>query len=340
AGVLTRTVVANTDASVDYYYYNITGQTYTSQHLTVNSAGVTVLTERFHSDGTRDYVQTVAANGTKDTINYNSAGQKTTDTIVTVDGSRTTLTYDPSSGNLTQSVAQDTSGTVTKTYTNGVLMKTVEQHSDGTIDYYNYNITGQTYTSQHQKTTSSGSILEIDRYHADGTFDYVEIRHTDGSKDVSNYTSTGAILNHSLIQANGSRVVDNYLQDGTKDIRHDTYDTALNLLIRDYEHIDGTHTIYSYGNNQVLDGGVQNDTFYFRNTTGGTLHYDGGNDTVLNFDTSGGHIVIDSKLAHSTSDLVITQTGSDVTITIDASDTIVLKATTVANVHLDAFSFV
>ncbi|MFG1389422.1 hypothetical protein, partial [Xanthobacter versatilis] len=64
AGVLMRTTVANTDGSVDYYNYNITGQTYTSQHQTVNAAGVTVLTERFHADGTRDYVQTVAADGT------------------------------------------------------------------------------------------------------------------------------------------------------------------------------------------------------------------------------------------------------------------------------------
>ena len=37
---------------------------------------------------------------------------------------------------------------------------------------------------------------------------------------------------------------------------------------------------------------------------------------------------------------MIAQTGSDVTITIDANDTIVLKATTLASVHTDMFNFV
>ncbi|MFG1374579.1 RHS repeat protein, partial [Xanthobacter oligotrophicus] len=88
--VVSKVVYAN-DGTVDYYNYNITGQTYTSQHVTVNAAGVTVLTERFHSDGTRDYVQTVAADGTKDTVTYNSAGQKTSDISLATDGTRTTL---------------------------------------------------------------------------------------------------------------------------------------------------------------------------------------------------------------------------------------------------------
>ncbi|MFG1294156.1 hypothetical protein, partial [Xanthobacter versatilis] len=69
--------------------------------------------ERFHSDGTRDYVQTVAADGSKDTVTYNSAGQKTSDINVATDGTRTTLTYDPSSGYLTQSLLQAASGVVT-----------------------------------------------------------------------------------------------------------------------------------------------------------------------------------------------------------------------------------
>ncbi|MFG1366063.1 hypothetical protein V5F28_22835, partial [Xanthobacter sp. V7C-1B] len=166
AGVLMRTTVANTDGSVDYYNYNITGQTYTSQHQTVNAAGVTVLTERFHADGTLDYVQTVAADGTKDTVTYNSAGQKTTDTLVATDGSLTTLTYDPSSGYLTQSLLQAASGVVTtKTYTAGVLMRTTVANTDGSVDYYNYNITGQTYTSQHQTVNAAGVTVLTERFH-------------------------------------------------------------------------------------------------------------------------------------------------------------------------------
>ncbi|MFG1305802.1 hypothetical protein V5F34_16910, partial [Xanthobacter autotrophicus] len=339
-GVLTRVVALNADGTSDYYSYGITGQTYTTQHQAFNAAGTSVLLERFHADGTRDYVQTIAADGTKDTILYNSAGQKLSDVTVGSNGTTTTLTYDVSTGNLTQSVEQSSAGTTTKTYTSGVLTRAVEQHTDGTSDYYNYNISGQTYTTQHQKLAANGSILEIDRYHADGTFDYVEVRHTDGSKDIWNYSSTGTMLNHSAIESSGARVVDVYVQDGTGDIRHDTYNASLTLLVRDYEHTDGTHTSYSYGNGQTLDGGAHNDTFYFRSTTGGTLHYEGGNDTVLNFDMKNGHITIDSSVADDVSDLMIAQTGSDVTITIDANDTIVLKATTLASVHTDMFNFV
>ena len=339
-GVLTRTVEQHPDGTTEYFNYNITGQTYTSQHQVLNAAGLTVLTERFHADGTRDYVQTVATDGAKDTITYNAAGQKVSDVSITAAGATTTLTYDPASGNLTQSVAQDTNGTVTKNYTAGVLMRTVEQHTDGTSDYYNYNITGQTYTTQHQKLAANGGIIEIDRYHADGTRDYAELRYSDGSKETWSYDGTGTLVNHTAFHVDGSRSVDVYVQDGSGDIRHETYDANLNILVRDYEHTDGTHTIYSYANDQVLDGGTHNDTFYFRTTTGGTLNYEGGNDTVLNFDTSSGHIKIDSALAHSVSDLQIAQTGSDVTITIDANDTIVLKQTTLTNIHDSIFTFV
>ncbi|MFG1316938.1 hypothetical protein, partial [Xanthobacter autotrophicus] len=96
----------NADGTSDYYSYGITGQTYTTQHQTFNAAGTSVLLERFHTDGTKDYVQTIAADGTKNTVLYNSAGQKLSDATVGANGT-TTLTYDPATGSLTQSVEQN-----------------------------------------------------------------------------------------------------------------------------------------------------------------------------------------------------------------------------------------
>ncbi|MFG1388336.1 RHS repeat domain-containing protein, partial [Xanthobacter versatilis] len=203
--VVVSKVAYNNDGSVDYYNYNITGQTYTSQHLTVNAAGVTVLTERFHADGTRDYVQTVAADGTKDTVTYNSAGQKTSDINVATDGTRTTLTYDPSSGYLTQSLLQAASGVVTtKTYTAGVLMRTTVANTDGSVDYYNYNITGQTYTSQHQTVNAAGVTVLTERFHADGTLDYVQTVAADGTKDTVTYNSAGQKTTDISLATDGS----------------------------------------------------------------------------------------------------------------------------------------
>ncbi|MFG1318970.1 beta strand repeat-containing protein, partial [Xanthobacter autotrophicus] len=203
-GVLTRVVSLNADGTSDYYSYGITGQTYTTQHQTFNAAGTSVLLERFHADGTRDYVQTIAADGTKDTILYNSAGQKLSDVSVGTNGTTTTLTFDPTTGNLTQSVEQNSSGTTTKTYTAGVLTRTAVVNADGTSDYYNYGITGQTYTSQHQAFNAAGTSVLLERFHADGTRDYVQTIAADGTKNTILYNSAGQKLSDATVGANGT----------------------------------------------------------------------------------------------------------------------------------------
>jgi hypothetical protein len=184
-------------------------------------------------------------------------------------------------------------------------------------------------------------VTYIERFHADGTFDYQETRATDGSKVINNYTTAGALLNHSEINADGSRNVDYYLQDGTGNIRHDALNTSSTVVVSDMEYANGTHTVYSYANSQTLDGGSLADTFYFRTTLNGDLVYEGGNDTVYNFDltSGGGNIFVDDAFASSFSDLQLTQKGSDVLVTFDTNDTILLKATTVSAVTSDHFVF-
>ena len=94
-GVLMKTVAINKASGLtDYYYYNISGQTYTTQHQQVDSAGKITLIERWHADGTLDYTKTIASDGTTDTVTYNSAGKKITDVIVAPDGTKTTDTFD------------------------------------------------------------------------------------------------------------------------------------------------------------------------------------------------------------------------------------------------------
>src|SRR4030095_10753889 len=136
------------------------------------------------------------------------------------------------------------------------------------------------------------------------------------SKEISNYSSAGAILNHTLVETDGSRVVDYYSQDGTGDIRTATADASVNLTMREYTHTTGAHEVYAYADNLKLAGGTGNDTFYFRSTNGGTVTCQGGNDTVYSFNTdatSAGtdKIAISSSLAANFSGLHITQQGSD-----------------------------
>ncbi|MDI4666494.1 hypothetical protein K9U40_19505, partial [Xanthobacter autotrophicus] len=340
-GVVTKVTTLNkTTNYTDTYTYNITGQTYASQHVVTDSTGKVWLTERWHADGTLDYTKSVAADGTTDTVIYNAAGQKISEVIVAPNGDKTTDTFDASTGSLTQKTVDTSSSSTTNYWTDSVLMKTVVlDKATGVTDFYNYNITGQTYTTQHQQVDASGKIMLIERFHADGTLDYREIPHADGSKDTWMYDSTGTLLGHYEIHADGSRVVDNYLQDGTGDIRHDTFSKDMVLLLRDYEHSDGTHTVYSYTTGQQIYGSEVNDTIYLRNMTDNTFHYDGGTDTVLNFDVASSHIAIDQSLADSVSDLNLAQTGNDVTITIDASHAIILKDMQLASVSSSIFVF-
>ena len=64
-GALTGETTRHADGSRDIYSYGIVGKDYSSQHLVNNSAGHSVLIERFRSDGTLALKQTVDANGAR-----------------------------------------------------------------------------------------------------------------------------------------------------------------------------------------------------------------------------------------------------------------------------------
>jgi len=342
-GVLTKDNVLHKDGSSDTYVYQITGQSYTSTHQTSDAGGNVTLIERFHADGSYDYKAVYNSDGSKLYDYYNGGGKLSTEVSVISTGT-TTTTYDTATGNkLTEYTANVDGSAENKIYTGGVLTKDNIVHKDGATDAYVYQITGQSYTSTHQAYDAGGNVTLIERLHADGSYDYLEKHNTDGSKDISNYSSTGAILNHTLVKADGSRAVDYYSQDGTGDVRTDTTDTSGNLTMREYTHTSGAHEVYAYADNLKLDGGTGNDAFYFRTTNGGTVTYQGGNDTIYSFntDTSAGtdKIAISSSLAASFNDLHMAQQGTDVLITLDSHDTILIKGSTVANLHSDYFMF-
>ncbi|WP_314952839.1 hypothetical protein [Bradyrhizobium cosmicum] len=342
-GVLTKDNVLHKDGSSDAYVYQITGQSYTSTHQASDAGGNVTLVERLHADGSYDYKAVYNADGSKLYDYYTGAGKLSTEVSVISTGT-TTTTYDAATGHkLTEYTANVDGSSENKTYTGGVLTKDNVVHMDGSTDAYAYQITGQSYTSTHQAYDASGSVTLIERLHADGSYDYLEKHNTDGSKDISNYSSTGAILNHALVKADGSREVDYYSQDGTGDVRTDTINVSGNVTMREYTHTSGAHEVYAYADNLKLAGGAGNDTFYFRSTNGGTVTYQGGNDTIYSFntDTSTGtdKISVSSSLAASYNDLHMAQQGSDVLITLDSQDTILIKGSTVANLHSDYFMF-
>ncbi len=57
----------------------------------------------------------------------------------------------------------------TTLYSNGVKTNLYVNNADGSHDTYAYNITGQTYTTEHQHADAAGQITAITRTHADGS---------------------------------------------------------------------------------------------------------------------------------------------------------------------------
>ncbi|MFG1285277.1 hypothetical protein, partial [Xanthobacter autotrophicus] len=226
-GLLIKTVSINKIENVsDYYYYGITGQAYTSQHQQVDAAGRITLIERWHADGTLDYTKTVAADGTQDTVTYNSVGQKILEVVVSSDGTTTTDTYDSSTGNIIQEIVDSSATYTTRIYTNGVLTKlSTLTKSTGYTDTFTYNITGQTYTSQHVVTDSSGKIWLTERFHADGTLDYTKSVSADGAQDTVTYNAAGQKVGEVLVSSNGTTTTDTF-DPSTGKLTQETVDTS------------------------------------------------------------------------------------------------------------------
>ncbi|AWO89404.1 MULTISPECIES: RHS repeat protein [Bradyrhizobium] len=235
AGVKTKVYVTNADRTHDNYYYNITGQSYTTEHDQLDASGRLLSVVRTHADGSMAYSQVYNSDGSKVTTQYDSTGHKTS--VITVTASATTTDFYTTAGVLKQTVVQTTSGNVTTTnyngsllvsvyvvnadgskesklydaqgiiasdliqnadgsssntlYTAGVKTKTYVTNADGSLDNYYYNITGQSYTSEHDHLDASGKLLSVSRTHADGTMAYSQVFNSDGSKVTTQYDSTG-----------------------------------------------------------------------------------------------------------------------------------------------------
>ncbi|TCR06129.1 hypothetical protein EDF70_10182 [Neorhizobium sp. JUb45] len=333
--------VRSTDGSRDYMYYDSVGRLQNDVTVAADGTNTTlkydvasghVITKMVkepdgdlfttsYTDGIRTGYNYVGHLGDKHTTTYDKAGVMLTDYVLHTDGSATN-----------------------KTYVGGELMKQNILNADGTMDNWAYNVTGKTYVTEHQSTDAAGKVLLIARFHEDGSYDYKEQRFADGSKDISTYDAKGTLLYNSEIEADGSRIVHAYKQDGTGQVWSDHMSASGTILSRDISHADGRHDLYAYANGQTLDGGAGNDTFYFRTTSDGKMLYEGGKDTVFNFnnDASGpDYIDIDSNWAATFDDLNMTQQGTDVLIEFNDQNSILIKQSTIAALqqHHDYFVF-
>lgn len=115
AGILTKKAVTNADHSQDYYVYGVTGQTYTNQITHVDASGKTTSLVRTHADGTLDFKETFAADGSTNSLHYDAQGSVTSQVLVGTNGARDVYNFNFGSQGTTQHVSYNSSGGVLQT---------------------------------------------------------------------------------------------------------------------------------------------------------------------------------------------------------------------------------
>jgi hypothetical protein len=392
-GVETAAYIHNADGSQDNYSYNITGQSYTTQHQHLDAGGQVTEVDRTHADGSLDDTQVINPDGSSVVTNDNAAGVKTTETDYHADGSHDVFlynitgqaytaehdTYDTTgfltdivrthadgslaftllqsangnsttdwysaTGTLTSEVVQQANGyNSTTDYTNGVKTAAYIHNADGSEDNYSYNITGQSYTTQHQHLDAAGDLTEIDRTHADGTLDYMQVINSDGSKVTDLYDNSGNKTEEIDNNANGTKDVFLFNFNGQEGVtQHENYNASNQLQFFDDYTSEGAHNVTAVASGLTLTGGSTTNTF---STAPGstTVLYGGGQDQVLNFHagdaTNHDTIEISKSLIPDYSHLQMAQSGNDTMITIAANESILLKNISVATLTSHDFLFV
>lgn len=309
------------DGSKDVFQFNVVGQNYTNEHDTYDATGFLTNIERTHADNSLAFTLVQSADGTKTSDWYDANGVITSEVTTKSDGYNSTTVY-----------------------TGGVKTAAYIKNADGTSDNWNYNVTGQSYTTQHQHLDASGKLVELTRTHADGTLDYTQVIHDDGSKLTDIYNSTGVKTQEVANNADGTKDVFLFNFNGqTGTTQHENYNSASALQFVDQTKTDGTHNVTAVASGVTIQGGAGNDVFSAAPSST-TVAYDHGQDQILNFQagdsTTHDVVQISKLLAADYSHLQMTQSGTNALITFSANDSILLKNVYVSSLTSHDFLFV
>jgi hypothetical protein len=238
-GVLTNEIVLHADHSKDVYLSNITGKSYVAEHDVYNGAGTQTSAIRTHADGTLDYSYTLAQDGTKTTDQYNAAGSLLTHSVMKADGSSDVSNYTNSV--LVSEVIKFAAGSPdlsdSRTYTSGVLTKDIIVHADNSKDVYLLNVTGASYTSEHDTYNTAGVWTGIDRTLTDGTHQQIArvagatLVSTTGVADSMTSSSNGGDTFVFKSGSGNDTVVNFHAGDGAN---HDTLQIAGQGTVTDF----------------------------------------------------------------------------------------------------------
>jgi hypothetical protein len=204
AGVKTAQSITHPDGAKEFYSYNITGQSYTTEHSSYDAAGGLVLFERFHADGSYA-LKVTTVNGVTTTDQYDAKGVLTSEVVTSDNGSSSTSTFAGSGAKSQMSVI----------------------NTDATHDVYLYDVTGQSYTTQHKHYDASGKLTEIVQQHADGTLDYTQVTAGDGTRTGVYYDASGVKTSESIVHTDGSNEYYAFnIKGQAYTTEHSVYDTT------------------------------------------------------------------------------------------------------------------
>jgi trimeric autotransporter adhesin len=214
------------------------------------------------------------------------------------DGSSFTENF--KNGQLSSTAKVDVNGDVTyATYKNGVMTGQIVNHTDGSRETYDYGITGQAYTTQHQVFNANGKIQMLERTGANGFEQVTKYDATtgniisfkqhaiNGTDSYYTYGANGAQKTAYIHYANGSSDSYDYGITGkTYATQHQSFGADGKITLLERSRADGTmayiekhqasQTIYYIYNKAgvlsemttVQDSGAKTSYFYAANGSG------------------------------------------------------------------------
>lgn len=85
----------------------------------------------------------------------------------------------------------------------GVKMTETDYHANGSKDVFQFNIVGQTYTTEHDSYDPTGFLTNIVRTHADSSLAFTLVQSSDGTKTSDWYDAKGVLTSEVTTKIDG-----------------------------------------------------------------------------------------------------------------------------------------
>ncbi|MEY9430957.1 hypothetical protein ABH975_006272 [Bradyrhizobium ottawaense] len=202
-GSLAFKLTQTTDGTKTTDWYNAAGSLTSEVIQKADGFSSTTL----YSNGVKTNAYVKNADGSQDNYAYGITGQSYTTLIQHVDptGKVTAVTRKHADGTLdyTQVINGDGSSVVTNYDAAGTRTKETDYHADGSKDVFLFNITGQTYTTEHDIYDATGFLTTLIRKHADGSMAFKLVQSADGAKTTDWYDASGVLTSEVVQKPSG-----------------------------------------------------------------------------------------------------------------------------------------